>query len=548
MPIDEQYPWDVPVPIRTGDFCSVFPKHKHCNIVTAAERIGPFGVQRQPLPAEQLLFADQQMTPFSYVSRRLGSGRSGVYRGLYLKGIGRTPLAANWNDNDVTHNTGHMTASSAIREYVISVYTRAAGGESSIVPCQGVLLRPLSPELDRLRALLSEAFPEEALPAADGAIQAITVKPGAFARISNFAWLLHHLTPRCIPDGSTSLSCFAKLLAVALSEPYGESASDPREISPQTLVVQLAKAVDRACRHFALWLKLGIWWGSFGNNFTVDGRFLDLETPSVAGGPFLGRLSSEGVLAGPIRRSSVVGTEIFFYLTQMQLFCRLIVQTLSCLPPWFHPIEREFARALAEQIELRLLGDVSILSCRERAVEFALGLHQGAAPGLSLAASARLREILAYEHDRITGRNVHSEPRRAWEETILLGIPPIISDAGAKLRFHALRLAGNEAIVPALEAQERARGLHALIAELDATTDVDELLFKLADVERRVHALVVRTGDSPAMKPAIEEVGTDRAAPVPFPRCSDTTGARPIPSWCRDEGGSSDEPGSESYS
>lgn len=498
MPHDAQYPWDIPVPVRTGSFRSVFPAHEHCNVVAAPGRIGTFGARQRPVPPERLLFADRQITPFLQVSGRLGSGRSGVYQGLYLKGIGRTPLAGNWNSSDFNHNTGHLTASSAIREHVISAYVRAVGGEASIVPCQGILLRPLSSRLARFRALLLDDFLEETLPAADGVIQAITVKPGPVSRISNFAWLLHHLTPRCIQQGKTSVARFARLLWAALAEPGCGSRSDLREISPGTLVARLEHAVARACKHFGMWLKAGIWWGSFGNNFTIDGRFLDLETPSVAGGPLLGRFSSEGVLGGRIRRSSVIGTEVFFYLTQMQRFCRLAVQSLTCLPPLFHPIEREFGHALAEEIESRLLGDASALGSRERAIELALDLHRGAAPSLSSAALRKLREILEAEYDWIVGEGIYSGHARDLEQAIPLGIPPIISEAGVKWRFHALRLAGDEAILPAPEAQERAWDLHALIAELDATTDVDELLFKLADTERRVQALVARSANSPA--------------------------------------------------
>ncbi len=499
MQLHAQYPWDIPVPVRAGGFLSVFSKHEHCNVVAAPGRIGAFGARQRLVPSERLLFADQQITPFLQVSGRLGSGRSGVYQGLYLKGIGRTPLAGNWNSSDLNHNTGHLTASSAIRELVISAYVRAVGGEESIVPCQGVLLRPLSSKLARFRALMVEDFPEETLPAADGVIQAITVKPGSFARISNFAWLLHHLTPRCVQQGQTSVARFAQLLSAALVEPWCGSNSDLQKISPRTLVAQLESAVAQACRHFGLWMREGIWWGSFGNNFTVDGRFLDLETPSVSGGPLLGRFSSEGVVAGRIRRSSVIGTEIFFYLTQMQRFCRLAVQSLSYLPSLFHPIEKEFSRALAEEIEFRLLGDDSVLGSRERAVELALDLHKGAAPSLSRAALRKLREILEAEYDWIAGDGIYSGHSRDLEQAIPLSIPPIISEAGVKWRFHALRLAGDEAILPTTEAQERAWGLHALIAELDATTDVDELLIKLTETERRVQALVACCGSSPSV-------------------------------------------------
>lgn len=506
MQFDVQRPWDIPVPVQKGKFSAVFPEHKHCNVVTASDRIGSFGVWQRPFPAEQILFADQQTIPFLHASGRLGSGRSGVYRGLYLKGVGRTPLAGNWNSSDLTHNTGHLSASSAIREYVISVYINAIDSEKSIVSCQGVLLGALSRKLGRYRILLSKDFLEETLPAVDIGIQAITVKSGGFVRASNFAWLLNHLTPRCIQGGKNSLSRFAQLLAAALSGQCCDSLDDLQKINPSSLVVQLENAVDRACRHFKLWLKFGIWWGSFGNNFTIDGRFLDLETPSVSGGPFLGRLSSEGILEGRIRRSSLVGSEIFFYLTQMQRFCRLAVQTLSCLPPLFHPLEKEFARALAEEIERKLLGNYSVLKSRGRAVDLAMDLHTSASPSLSPAALAKLREILEFEYDWIIGKNAYSRPCKTLERAIPLRITPIISEAGVKWNFHALCLAGDEAIMPTPEAQERAQGLHDLIADLDATTDLDELLSKLSDTERRVQCLVARTGRSPSM----EKVANDR--------------------------------------
>lgn len=494
---DPQHPWNIPVPVRPGKFRSLFTDHQHCNIIAAPERIGIFGARQDPVPLDEILLVDQQTTPYFHVSGRMGSGRSGVYRGLYLKGIGRTLLAGNWNFNDLNHNTGHLAASSAIREYVISAYVRAAGGERSIVPCQGVLLDSLSPRLEFLRNLLSKKFPEHTLPAADGAIQAITVKPGSFARISNFTWLLHHLTPGYLEAGSNSLSRFSQLLATALSVHHCGKLPDLRTISPSILVAQLEQAMRNAFKNFEIWMSLGIWWGSFGNNFTIDGRFLDLETPSVAGGPFFGQLSSEGVLEGRIRRGSVAGTEIFSYLAQMERFCRLIVQTLSRLPHLFHPIEREFARTLAEEVEHKLLGTESYLGSRDRAVELALDMHARATPSLSPKALAKLREILEYEYGWTTGEGAFAGSYKAWAPTITLSIPPITSEPGVRWSFHALHLAGDEAIVPPAAAQELARKLHDLIAELDAITDIDEMLSRLAETEGRIQALVADSRFAP---------------------------------------------------
>jgi len=505
-----QHPWSMPVPVRSGRFESLFSEHRHCNVVVASDRIGSFGAGPHPAP-ENLLYADLQTNLFLNITGRLGSGRSGFYRGLYLKGIGRTVLAGNWTSSDYVHNTGHLTASSAIREYVISVYLKTVGGEKTIVPCQGVLLGPLSPELSQLRDLLIRDFPEEALPAADGAIQAITVKSGTFARISNFAWLLHHLTPRSIDNGQSSISRFAQLLAAALSDADSDPPSDISRISPKYLVTQLETAIERVCKHFQLWLDLGVWWGSFGNNLTLDGRFLDLETPSVAGGVFLGRLGSRRGLGGRTLQSSIIGTEVFYYLLQMRRFCQLAVRTLSGLPHFFHPIEQEFAGALAEEIQARLLGENSVIVSRSRALELALKLYWSAVPSLSPAALKKLQEILADKYDRTLGKSIYSSPSgRPRLSGIPLKVPLILSEPGVRWRFRALRLEGDEAIMPSPEAQERAGGLHALIDDLDATTDVDELLSKLDEIENKVRVLVGDTASSTSGKAMVSDRDSPR--------------------------------------
>ena len=125
--------------------------------------------------------------PCSFTSCSGGSGRSGVYRGWYLKGIGRTPLAANWHQGDYLHNTGHLAASSAIRELAISEWLRALSLDDTIVPCEGLLLAPLAPELARFAELLYGRLLDAPLPAVDRGFQAISVKRADFARASNFS-------------------------------------------------------------------------------------------------------------------------------------------------------------------------------------------------------------------------------------------------------------------------------------------------------------------------------------------------------------------------
>ena len=44
-----------------------------------------------------------------------------MHEDAYLKGMGRTSLAANWSDaEDRCHHSGHMLPSAAAREYLVS--------------------------------------------------------------------------------------------------------------------------------------------------------------------------------------------------------------------------------------------------------------------------------------------------------------------------------------------------------------------------------------------------------------------------------------------
>src|SRR4051812_4657640 len=177
-------PWNVPVRVEAASFVPRYAVHAELNVRTASSRA--FDSQVQPCASHGLLYSDLQTVLYSHVAGRLGSGRSGFYRGWYLKGIGRTPLAANWNRGDHLHSSGHLAASAAIREYVASLYLAEQGCADTIVPCEGVLFAELSRELRHYRSNLYGAMPDDLVPPVDRYLQAISVKPGAFARQSNF--------------------------------------------------------------------------------------------------------------------------------------------------------------------------------------------------------------------------------------------------------------------------------------------------------------------------------------------------------------------------
>ena len=133
----------MPVPVRRSDFVALRRRHDPLNVEVDLGAIEAFSTTARRLPPEDLLYCDLQAGPDAH-RLRLGSGRSGFYRGWYLKGIGRTPLAGNWNlPAERLHNSGALLASAAIRERVASLYLEAAGAGGSIVPCEGLLIRPL---------------------------------------------------------------------------------------------------------------------------------------------------------------------------------------------------------------------------------------------------------------------------------------------------------------------------------------------------------------------------------------------------------------------
>src|SRR3954467_2453467 len=128
-------PWNVPVRVEAASFVPLYAVHAELNVRTASSPA--FDSRVQPRARHELLYADLQTPLYSHVSGRLGSGRSGFYRGWYLKGIGPTPLAANWNRGDHLHSSGHLAASAAIREYIASLYVARQGSADTIVPCDG---------------------------------------------------------------------------------------------------------------------------------------------------------------------------------------------------------------------------------------------------------------------------------------------------------------------------------------------------------------------------------------------------------------------------
>lgn len=349
----ESLPWMVPIPVRPVRMATLRPEQRHLAIETDLARIAPFSMERRAVSVAALLYADQQTNADVNVFRRLGSGRSGFYRGMYLKGIGRTTLAANWNDaRDRHHSSGLMLPTAAIREWLVSTYLASRGVASLVNPCTGLLLRPLG---DLARGTFG--FPRSYAKPVDRALRAISVKDGDFHRCSNFVWCISNLP---IMGPERSLATFFEALWRGLHPrpSLAPTAEDGAAIAERFAHV-VATTVDRFIDAWAH----GIHWHSPHNNFTLDGRFLDLETAEVLPAPLMGgythwdRAAPRQISLPPSQWK--LGLEALSYARQMRDSVRVLVERLSSLAQdnmALLPPERSYVREFVRRLRRAVAG------------------------------------------------------------------------------------------------------------------------------------------------------------------------------------------------
>ena len=485
--------WSVPVPVRPGGFTALRPEHRELDVVVDLAKVGAFEVPTEPTDPSELLYADLQLNGEMNVRRRLGAGRAGFYHGKYLKGVGRTPLAANWCEpRDTYHATGHMFPSSAIREFIATAYMRARGAEDLIVGCEGVLLRPMVPALaagiGRFEATCDGPFP-----AADRVLQAISVKPGDFARLSNFIWLLSFIrpSPRNVAD-------FAYRLAM-YSRPPSAPSPVANLLSPLAVVDELRQAVDRGVRNFIRHFELGIYWGSYFNNFTIDGRFLDLEVPLVHGSPFVGKLCdhpSPTLHRAPEEADgTLLGVELFDFVHHV----RAALKGLESLLTWRRdlagdPMVRDFLGGMLDELSTEL-GPDHLVHSREGLCSLVTDalVNCGGEP-------TRVDNAVRYEYDSLF--RLETGPRPALGLEVLPGTLAPPEPTRWSTAFAATALLADPSVTkhwPTAEAEL----VNELLLTLDAMTDVDELLAALADAEQTILREVSRLPAAPL--PAVAE-------------------------------------------
>ncbi|PRQ06686.1 hypothetical protein [Enhygromyxa salina] len=459
-------PWATPVPLAAADFEPLHAEHRSWCLRTDLGAMQAFGVAGFDDGDLSVGFADFQLPARYPVARRLGSGRAVFHQGKYIKGVGRTQLAANWADaSDVLHSSGHMYPSGAIREYIVTRYLEARGLGDVVVPCEGLAVRPLPAAFgSALRAHAEQIG--VALAPADACLQALTFKPGNFARWSNFLWLATHAY------GELDEVIRMGLALHHFSDPSAEV--DTNACTPTAIAASLDAAVERTRRNFARFFEAGIYWGSFTNNATLDGRFLDLELPTLLTEPMVVALAPHKKRTG----LSSAATPIY---------------------QWFGAEFIDAAKALAACVAL----------LRTRLSELASRCEHESAAAFCRATVEALGETFGPDHWIHDREQWRRELRSRYVGQV--GCPydpePLVeallgqSSVSIALRRHELGLADPEPAISVAsffadgaslpEDADGARALiNGLVQELDQCTHVDELLRGLREATDQIRSHV----------------------------------------------------------
>lgn len=440
--------WCFPVPVRAARFLAGDPAFAQFNVEVAQDRIAAFAFA--PSDGQEVLYYDRQTQLLGNTRGRHGSGRSGVYRGHYLKGVGRTPAAANWNEAaDVYHNSGHLSVGSAIRERTITAFLAARGLGATIVPCRAVLLGRLTAAETRA-VRRGESSSRVGFAAADAELLALTVKPADFARMSNFVFALEHFgnSPQALGELFVDLEKFL--------HPPGARAGLAG--SPEGIAQALDEAFRRGLENFRAFARAGLFWLYLDSNFSLDGRFLDLETPLYFGGPFVGAVVSE---AEGVNRRDLLGFEEFGFIRHWRVFLawlRARLRLLARAEVVEHADVRAFLRELSRELARRFSGKC-LLHHDDHLIAGATG-NLAAALGLERRDRARLRG-LARQSFRwwVHGREINL-PDLEWRPVT---VPPAPATPLARCFEHASFSAPGAS----LEGRAFADALSALSGERD---------------------------------------------------------------------------------
>ena len=446
--------WFFPVPVRKSSFHATGNYWSRFNVEVANDRIAPYVFDRSFV--QEVLWYDHQTQLEGNVHGSLGSGRSGIYLGHYLKGVGRTPAAANWNTpNDRYSGSGHLSVASALRERMITLALASRGMQKAVVPCRTVLLRSLS-DRERIAVRSNATSSQTKFVPADSRMCALTVKPADFARPSNFIFALNHFSEYPRNLGMLFLNF----------EHYLRPPDDRKKIDgdPRFIAEAMEASFFRGLENLEAFVRMGLLWVYLRGNFILDGRYVDLESPHFFGFPFMGIRIGKGRDA-----RELIGFEEFQFIRYWRIFLDWFEAQITylCTPCLLAENEsRMFLSALKKEVAKRFPRNHILFKDTHLQVRAAKNLENN----LDLSAQGRIRlkqmsraafnEIL-YAGDPVT-------PDRSWR---IVDVKP-----APALPFQ-FRYSAPDFLAPRLspDAEEFA----STIRSLESETNLDQLLKRL---------------------------------------------------------------------
>jgi hypothetical protein len=342
----QKHPWFFPIPVKKSRFISFHEKHQKFNIETNLQGIGTFSNDTQPKDSRSLMFSDLQINPDACITNSMGSGRSGFYHQKYLKGVGRTTLVPTWNvPRKLSHNSGILLTSSASREYLISTYLQSKDKTHLSVKCDGILLRTLTSKFknhsfNNFGLYGNKQNLDIPFPKCDDLFHAITLKEGNFCRYSNMVWWL---------SGIPEIFDFFKTFYLGLKN--FDSVEKNVNPSPEDIAKRFSATLLKTFDNLLESWTLGICWGTIHNNYTMDGRHLDLETAVVTPSPVIGiytyhsRYSNKDSLKFD-NFTKLMGLEIIDFVQQTLMFLSFLRTRLKwlCENNLYSNVEKRFIR------------------------------------------------------------------------------------------------------------------------------------------------------------------------------------------------------------
>jgi hypothetical protein len=457
-------PWLVPSPVKKSSFTSLKMQGGLFNIEVDLGLIRPFDASDRTL--QNVIHSDLQLVSRPDGTLRMGSGRSGFYRGHYLKGVGRTLIAGNWNvPEDRYHGTGILNGGGAAREYLASLYMKSKNLEGSIIPCNHVLFR-------KMEKKTAKAFEQIFIPMTrlkpplmplDQSLQAITVKTGEFSRLSNLNWFLYRTLN---PSDENEITQFVIFMLYALTNrmPSGKE-------TPEQIVKTIENTALTALEHFQNFHLAGVHWGSFEDNFTTEGRFLDLETPIFYGGPILGfSLFPDTLKTGNIEFRNVFGMEFMEYANQLSRFLVNFMSRLKILisGKQMSPTERQFTKELHFELD-RMLKRQPLLSSKQDRITVILE-RMSNTHGLNVKSLFRKKKILIHPDQGLEFTN--PTEIKKWNLSV------------ARAEIHERATIGFiSGIDPDTKTQSTAKKWNSILIDIDGKRKIDEIFELLENTE-----------------------------------------------------------------